>query len=68
MKKIRLKIRVSLEEKKLVPTDYGKDPPSQDDFIQDHCTSSGLHVSLQVEAFGHFIHKMKYNYRMAQTT
>ena len=39
------------------PSEYGKDPERKP-WIEDHRSSSGLHVSLQVEAFGHFIDRM----------
>ena len=39
------------------PSDYGKDSEGEP-WIEDHRPFSGLHVSLQVEAFGHFIDRM----------
>ena len=38
------------------PSDYGKHPGRS--WILDHRCHPGLHVSLQVEAFGHFIDQM----------
>ena len=44
------------EKSMISPSDYGKHPGRS--WILDHRCHSGLHVSLQVEAFDHFIDQM----------
>ena len=48
--------RAQYEKSMISPSDYGKHPGRS--WILDHRCTSGLHVSLLVEAFGHFIEQM----------